>query len=65
MSNTATVTVSPKRTVRAMSRAQLEKQLEGTGVVPSNHSRKELESKVREVTSEKASALATPFKGEY
>lgn len=58
------VAAPPKRTAKAMSRAQLEKQLEGTGVTPSKpKSKKELSKDV--INLDKPSNIGEGFTGEY
>ncbi len=69
MTKTSVATVSPKRTVKAMSRKQLEAQLEGTGVTPSSPSgkktsKKKLAKDVDDVTS-KTPTIGESFGGEY
>lgn len=59
------VTAPPKRTVKAMSRKQLEKELEGTGVTPAKDSSKEELTAQAVETSSRESMIDEPFKGEY
>lgn len=68
MSTQTVATVRPKRTVRAMSRKQLEAQLEGTGVTPApsgkKPSKKKLTKAVEDTTNQSAN-IGEAFKGEY
>lgn len=66
MTKTSVATVSPKRTVKAMSRKQLEKQLEGMGVELSNDkTTDELKRDVEKVTSVAPNVSENPFNDEY
>jgi hypothetical protein len=58
------VAAPPKRTAKVMSRAQLEKQLEGTGVTTSKtETKKNLVKKVSNL--DKPSNIGEGFTGEY
>lgn len=59
------VAAPPKRTAKVMSRAQLEKQLEGTGVTTSKakSSKKDLTAQVKNL--DKPSNISEGYKGEY